>query len=298
MTYLWVYFIIEKERWPFSWKVSILLSCIPIIIVCLKLVGTDAIYDTNQLHDATHFSLKDIINSFQTSVVQIFFYRCLTNYWLGILVSIVSIVTLIKNKKKLLALWTFVSVLGYIIIMGLTFGKPNSPSLLFHIESEWACIAIIVATPFVFTFLPKLKFPTAIWLLSGIFIIRLVYIISSLSPFLSRTNLTEQILSQMRKKQIPKLALYDDSRLKPLTDVYWWGLPYESTLMSSIDGDKQQLTFLLVSPDDKKTLDQLKTPKDFYYVWFSIPCSKLDKEYFNIDSTKSYRVMTYTDFLK
>ena len=297
MTFLWVYLIIEKKNWPFTKNVSILLSCVLIAILGLKFVATNSSYDNEHLHGITHFSIKDILQTFKKPVVKIFLYRCLVNYWLGTLVFIIGIITLIKNNGKVLAIWTFITVLGYVILMGLTYANLDETTLLFHIESEWSFIAIIVSVPFVFLFLPKLRSSTAACLLIGVFVIRLVYIISFLPPFTVRNNVTEQILTQMRKKGIKKLALYDDPKLLSITKLDW-GLPFESMLISAMDGNKPQLTFLFVNADDKKTIEELNSTRDFYHAWMMLPYNDLNKEYFNIDTTKPYQVMTYGEFLK
>ena len=297
MTFLWVYLIIEKKNWPFSKNVSLLLSSILIVMLGLKLVATNSSYDNQHLHGIMHFSIKDILLTFQKPVVKIFLYRCMVNYWLGTLVFIIGIITLVKSNEKILAIWTFISVLGYIIIMGLTYESLDETTLLFHIESEWSFLAIIVAAPFVFISLPKLKSQTIAWLLIGIFVIRSAYIISSLQSFTIRNNQTEQILAQMRKKGITKLALYNDQHLMEIAKL-GWGLPFESILRSSIDGDKPQLTFLFVNPDDKKTMEELNNTKGFYHAWMMLSYKDLNKEYFNIDTTKPYQIMTYAEFLK
>ncbi len=297
VTFLLVYLIIEKRNWPFSVNTSILLISAILLIIGLKFLATSSSYDAYHLRGVTHFSIKDIITTFQKSVVQMFLYRCLVNYWLGVLVFIIGMVTLIKKKENALAIWTGVSVLGYLIIMGLTYPNLDRNTLLFHIESEWSCIGIIVATPFVLTFLPGLRSSTAVWLLAGIFFVRLIYIVSFIPAFSQRNEMTEQILNQMRKKGITKLALYNDQHLMSLVKLDW-GLPFESILMSSMDGDKQKLTFLFVNPDDKKTIGELNNSKDFYHAWMMLPYNDLNKEYFNIDTTKPYQIMTYDEFLK
>jgi len=297
MTFLWVYLIIGKKYWPFSKNHTILLCCLLIFIIGLKFAITDSAYDNIQLHGVTHFSLLDIIDSFQTPTVKIFFYRCIVNYWLGTLVFLISMITLIRSKERILAIWTFISAVGYVIIMGLAYKNLDSTTLLFHIESEWACIGIIVATPFVFTYLPKLKTLRAVWLLSGIFIIRLIYIITFLLAFSLRNTMEEQILNRMRKKGITKLVLFNDSHLLSVFRLDW-ALPYESIMESAIEGDKQQLTFFIINADDKKILGKLNDPKSFFDAFYITPCSVLNKEYFNLDTTKPYQIMTYSELIK
>ena len=298
MAYLWIYLILEKKNWPFSRNVSILLTCLLAVVIALKCLDTTSAYDNDHLRGVTHFSLQDILDAFTSPFLRAFYYRCVTNYWLGTMVFIISIATLVKNNDRRLAIWTFLSALGYIIIMGLTYAGPGGESiLLFHIESEWSGIAIIVATPFVFDFLPRLKSSTAAWVLAVIFVVRILYIISFLQPFTERNNMTEKILAQMRKKGIDKLALYNDAHLMSVSKLYW-GLPYESLYISSMDGNKPQLTFLFVNPDEKQIMENIKNPKLFVEAFGGFPSSLLNKDYFQVDSTKPYTVMTYAELLK
>ncbi len=294
--FLLVYLILEKNIWPFSTTKTILLGSILMLVMIIKFASTNTSYDTERLQWITNFSLHDVINSFQTPVVQTFLGRCITNYWLGMLVFIVSIASLLLNRKRIQALWTLISTVGYIVIMGLAYRDLDANAQLLHIESEWSCIAIIIATPFVLTFLPGLKALIAAGILSVIFIIRLAYIITFIMPFRVRNIVEEQILTQMKNKGITKLALYNDPHLMTLFRLPW-ALSYETIMASAIDDYKPQLTFFFINPNDKDLMEKTKATKGVYDAWNMVPANNLDKEYFSID-TGSYRIMSYTDFLK
>ena len=297
--FLWVYLILEQKNWPFSNKISLLLSACLVLIIGLKYWDAHSLsaYDAEHLKGLKNLTLADITHSVRKPVVKIFLRRCVSNYWLGILVLITSIGALIADKKQILAAWTLLSFAGYLSIMGLCYGSYDDTTLLMHIESEWSCISIIGATPFVFNFLPRLKPPKATVLLSGIFIVRLVYIMSFLPSFTLRNDMEERLLTQMRKKGITKLAIYNDQRLRD-TAILDWALPYESMIMSSMDHDPSQLNFLFVNPDDKETISKLNGLRDFYNVWNIMPIAHLNKAYYNLDSVKPYQVMTYEEFMK
>ena len=297
--YLWVFFIIERNNWPFSKSTSWMLSGLIVVIIAGKfaLSGSATGPEASQLHGVTHFSLKDIIESFSKPEVTMFLYRCLVNYWAGTLVFIIGMVALLRNKQTLLAIWTFLSVTGYVIIKGLTYGTLDGTTQLFHIESEWTAIGIIVATPFVYSFLAAAGKPIGACLLTGIFIARLVYIILFTLPFSARTEMKEQILTQMRRKGITKLAVISTEplRAKAMLD---WGLTYESTIMSSLDGDNPQLTFVFVADYEKAKIEKLKSSTQFFDTWNFIPNNSLNKEYYHLNDAATYQVMTYQDLLK
>ena len=301
LSFLWAYLWIEKKHWPFTRNISILLSGILLSVFVAKFALTSSqSYDGPHLHHVTHFSLQDVIDTFTTPCVRMFFYRCLTNYWLGIVVFIGGLASLYENKEKKLFVFVILSVLGYIVIVGLNYmGAADSYNniYLFHIETEWACISIIAAAPFVFSWLPTMKINYAATFLLLIFIVRIGYIYSSAEDFTWRTSFKKKVMAQMRKKNMTKLALYTDGYYTPKC-ILDWAISYETILQSEMDGDKPQLTFIFVNPDDKNTLAQLKTPGGFFNAWGIMPSRDLNPRYFSIDTTHPYQVMTYDELMK
>ena len=300
LVFLWVYLILEKEKWPFSGNITILLSSLLAIVIFIKYSATAGkqSYDGNQLRGLTHFSLKDLINTFSTPVLQAFFHRCLVNYWVSVLVFIAGIVSLIIRKQKMLAAWTIISCIGYILVMGLIYGGMDSSVLLFHIETEWQCIGIIVAAPFVFTFLPTLRGSFAIGLLAIVFATRLVYIGSAIPKFSWRIQFQERLLAQMKKKNITKLALYDDFPEQKNQYLLDWAAGYESLFTSALSGDKPNRTFIFINRDDKQTMEAISGTKNFYNVWSMLPPNEINSTYFITDTVHAYQIMTYDELIK
>jgi len=299
LVFLWFYFWMERKHWPFSQSRSLLLSGLLLVVIALKytFAVSHLSYDSAHLHGVTHFSINDIIQSFAKPVIIQFLQRCLTNYWIAVIVFILGIAGLFRNNEKRLLVWAIVSCLGYFIIMGLTYGDCDANVQLFHIESEWECLGIIIATPFVFTLLPTLKFRFAAWFLVILFGVRLFYICTAIPLFTWRTHFQERVLAQMKKKNITKLVLYDDAPAIRGKYMLNWGAPYESILMSAMNGDKPQLTFSFVNRDDKQTISSL-VPDKFNSSFGMVPAGSLDREYFIIDTVHPYQVMTYDDFMK
>jgi hypothetical protein len=226
-----------------------------------------------------------------------FAYRCFTLYWPAIVVFALGIASLIKDRRKGLLAWALIALTGYAILMGLTYGGYDSTFALFHIESEWAPATFIIAAPFVFSFLPKVRTSIAIGLLAAIFVIRIGYICTSIHKFTWRTEFKEQVFSQMKKKGITKLALYNDKTLQSrlLLD---WSVPDECILMSAMNGDKPQLLFHFVSPDDTAALQALAKPTSISISFDMLVPRNLNHKYYNIDTTRPYTVMAYEDLLK
>lgn len=296
--FIWVYLIIEKKQWPFSKKRSILLSILLLSVVGIRfaITGSTQSYDQQHLHGLTHFSLQDVISSFSTPVVTMFALRSLTNYWIGVIILVLAVIMLIKQQQKRLAGWVIVSCVGYIIVMGLTYGGLDENVGLFHIETEWQCIGILMAAPFVFGVLPLLRQKQAVIALSAILLIRLTYIGLSVPAFTWRVAFNKKVLAKMKERNITKLALYNDKECWPRY-ILDWTAPYESIFESATSGEMPQRTFLFVNPDDKAQINALKETKGIKMFDMMSP-GMFDHYYFNIDSTQSYQVMTCAEFFK
>ncbi len=298
VVFLWVYFLIQKQTWSFSKGTSILLSVILLLAIAVKFVfSINQPYDGSLLHGATHFSIKDVVRSFGTPVVRMFAYRCVTLYWPAIILFLLGIVALVKTKQNKLLAWTLVSAGGYLILMGLTYGGYESSFELFHVESEWAPITFIIAAPFAYSFLPRLRPMYTLVLLSSVFIVKIAYIGMSLPKFTWRNEFKEQVFTQMKKKNITKLALYNDKMIqsKLMLD---WSLPNECILMSAMAGDQPQLTFRFVNPEDTAALHALSKPNSISISFDMLVPGNLNSDYYNIDTTRPYTVMSYGELLK
>ncbi len=300
LVFLFIYLWLDNRYWPFSKRQSLIPASIILGVIAAKYVFSvcHPSWDSVHLHGVTHFSFKDVYQSFSRPVATVFLQRCLNCYWPAIIVFISGIASLIYTRQRKKAAWVVISVIGYFIIMGLTYaGDEDGKIELFHIESEWQCLGIIIATPFVFSFLPALKTSVASVIVIIFFLIRLIYIVEEAPVFKWRIQFQEQVLAQMRKKNITKLVLYDNTAGISKKYLLNWGAPYESLFRSVMDGDNPQLVFSFVNPDDSSTLSALK-PDRFNTGFGTIPTHTLNTEYFITDTTHPYEVMAYDEFLK
>ena len=124
MSFLWVYMLIEKKNWPFTAPHTILLTSVLGAVIAFRYFSTvnaPQSYHGNHLNGIQKLSFQDIFDCFSTPVVRIFLLRCISNYWLAIIIFIISLVSLIINRKILLTILTLFACLGYIILMGITY---------------------------------------------------------------------------------------------------------------------------------------------------------------------------------
>jgi len=309
LAFIWSYLIIEKTNWPFQPRMTVLLSALLAAIIAYKYLSTihgPQSYDNEHLEGMKKLTFQDMFDSFSTPVIKIFLIRCWQNYWVAPLVLITGIVSLIIHKRIFLAVWTLLASVGYFVIMGVSYSTMPFNFLpdeigkayqLWHIEIEWSCIGIIVSVPFVFSFLPKIKPTIAVGILASIFLVRLFYMGSYMQDFVWRIRFEEGIMAQMKKKEINNLALHrEPERYNQF--ILDWGMPFETILMSAINGDKPQRTFFFINPDDTQTRDLLKKYPGFYNAYGVLPNYMLNHTYFSVDTTTQYQVMSYETLMK
>ncbi|PQJ12112.1 hypothetical protein CJD36_010015 [Flavipsychrobacter stenotrophus] len=294
--FLWGFLWIRQEGWPFSRGMSVLLSsCIVLIVACKFLVVQSKSYDDEHLHNLTHLSLKDIFLAFNSGGVRKFVMRCLGNYWLVFFIFPAGLITAWKANKKPLAFWCAAAFTGYVCVMGITY--PQGDILKFHIESEWQSMAIIMSALFVFYFMPRVEVRKAILLLSVIFIVRIGYIAAARDKFTWRTAFTKEVMVQMKKKGITKLAIANEAALKEKY-ILDWAVANECMLMSAMQKDEPQMTFTFIDTNYATLLTQLKDPKVVAASFDLVHPNDWNYDYYKPDTTHAYAIMTYSELFK
>ncbi|RYG50032.1 MAG: hypothetical protein EOO01_11615, partial [Chitinophagaceae bacterium] len=222
--FLALFLLAERKSWPFSKMMTLAFAGIVLLIMAVKfLKAGNNPYDNEHLQPLAKISLTDLWGFYKPAVVQNFFARCITNYWAATMVFFLSCYILIRKKKFLQLAITLACVLGFVILIGIVYaGYQEMPGdrNLFHIESEWQCMGILIAAGFVFYFLPSMKERYALQLLSAIFISRTVYILAALPLFSERTAMSEKILLRMQDLGITKLGIINDDRIRSAYNIY------------------------------------------------------------------------------
>jgi len=297
--FLWGYFFINKEQWPYSRSSSVLFSALLVMIVLLKYFVSRVShgYDSGKIDLATQLNPTGIWHALKAPMTKTFFHDCIYNYWLILLIFLTGIVILIKERKWPLLLWTLLFTIGFYTLMALTYGNSlYDRHTLFYMESEWMSFSLILAAPFVFNFLPCLQARNAAWLLAFIFIVRFTYILEAAPVFTARIAFIERGLQQMRKKGLTKLVLIKENNSLDDKLLMAWGLPDESLMASVMDGDRPARTFTEMPPEQLAK----GVPKDHktMIASFQLVNEKLNRKYFPIDTTGAYQIMTWETFNK
>jgi hypothetical protein len=297
IAFIWGYFLIDGAEWQRSNRASVLLTFLLVTIVAIKMIiGASDPYDNEHLHNVTHFSLRDIAESLTKPVIITFLSRCLTNYWSALIVFVLGVGSLWSSGKKALAGWTILACTGYLILMGLAYGEYDEHMLLFHIEIEWRCLSVILATPFVFAFLPSIRIVRSTLLLTLVFIIRLLYVGQAMDKYVSRIELERNMLAKMTNVGISKVAIYEEPHLKG-EYILNWAIPYETIMLSAMDNAQPNMTVLFVNPDHHEEQNCIKDPK-YLYLFDCVPAKKINTLYFAVDTTRPYSTMHYREVMQ
>jgi hypothetical protein len=204
---------------------------------------------------------------------------------------------LLKKKGKHIAGWTVLTCVGYIIIIGLTYGDYKGEFALFHIESEWGALSVVMAAAFVFEYLSQLTTKTVVVLLLAIFGVRMGYIYRSAKVFGERNELKNVLLHKMKEKGFSKVALYENKKLSDQL-ILDWTLPEEVMLGSAMNGDRPQLSCRFVRTADTAALIDPAMSDRVSFDFGYLPNSELNAHYFAIDTSTPYVLLTYEELMK
>lgn len=288
--FLWGFLLLDARKWPFSIPYSIVLSGILLFLIAAKYITSRKWggYDSVKMQPIKYMHIWDAWEALISPMAQSFVIKSLTQYWILPIVFLAGIVTLFKQKKYLPLAWTLVMSLGYFIAVCVTF--ENATWLTFYFETQWMPLTIIVASPFVYYFLPTLRQKYAVLLLCAIFAIRLGYIVASAPKFVERREWIEQKLDEMRAANLSKMVIYNRGE-QELNDLLLmdWGLPTESMLASAIAGDEPQLTFVRMPQQEIwRRPDVNTTMISCFENW---KYEQLNADYFSFDTLSNYTII-------
>ncbi len=287
--FLWFFFMIQKNIWPFNRKWTIIYSLIILIILAARfavsLYYSRYMYDAAKMQAAIHFSLDDLLHVFDSPMAREFAKRCLTNYWIMPLLFVSGIISGIRQKQYRPVLLSAGFALVYFVVMCLTF----TDFITYYSESEWMSFAIIVTAPFVYFTLPKLKPSLAVYLIAGIFLVRLGYIGMASDKFVQRKEWIYATLDTMRQKKLSKGIIYETEETRNILLQNNWSQPSESMIASALHDDNPTLTFVVDKPENirKRMPQNNQMILDFETGEYK----KMNPLYFRFDTTVSYQLI-------
>lgn len=291
--FLWGFFLIDKSHWKFTRHQTIILTSIVALLTVAKLVlsKTTASYDSEMMQGVGALSPGSLLEAITSDMATELLKNTIKNFWLVPILFIAGIIASLKQRKQLLVVYTTVFLFAYFIAVCLTF----KGYLAFYTESELMAAAIIATAPFVYFVLPQLKEKQRVLFVALIFIVRLAYIGVSSQKFTNRVGAINKVLQQMQRDNITKIALLkDEDRVEPV----WmldWGVPVESIMLSALNDDSIQRTFIILKPGEENRVavdaSQLVTTD----IW---RIDQLNQFYYHFDTTQPYLIKPYKDYIR
>ncbi|HTN16266.1 MAG TPA: hypothetical protein VL092_01195, partial [Chitinophagaceae bacterium] len=164
--------------------------------------------------------------------------------------------------------------------------------LKFYIESEWMPMTLLALLPFVWFALPRMNLIIAGLLLLTFFTMRLIQIGNSSDKFEKRITEIRRITTALQERGIPKAMIerHQNDAIHSMSTMSW-GLPYETLILSGMDGKNKPVTALLLFEDEIKGKLARITEKDFVSPFWEQSYTKLNARYFRIDTIRPYVVL-------
>lgn len=267
------------------------------VIILLLLFGKYQLsrngwYDASKLEGVEQLNWEKIVGVLHSGQLVSFGRLLLQNYWLALVVFGGSLWVLLQMKHYLVLMFWLLCLMAYGVLIGLTFPDAYGRSMQFYMESEWAALAILLATPLAFKFAKSET--TYVFLVFAIFFgIRLVYIFDSFSYFDARYQRLNRFVTVLQQKDIEKAVIVEDQQQSENDFIMNWGLPVESMMLSELNGYPKQTTFKIISAHP----ENLMRARDSFYAPFDIKSTTvLNPQYFRLDSTQNYQILSAIDF--
>ncbi|MCW3123211.1 MAG: hypothetical protein JWQ38_2703 [Flavipsychrobacter sp.] len=294
--YLWFFLMADKEKWPYTKVQTWILTAILLVLSLWKFYeGMKHGYDSTKIESLTTFQPKRILTVYNAPQFHFFIKSCITNYWAFALIFIAGLIALLKEKKYWLTFITLGAAGAYFILLCITYW--DTESRRFYMEIEYMPLTIITSAAFVYFLLPKLTPKISMGIIIAVYLVRLAYMHHAIKPFEERLALVERMNTKMKEKNITKVLLTNPTDDAGKTLIMTWGSPVESILLSKLNGEEPQRTFMFMDQGEMIGFDTTmrNTMAGCWEAWTPV---KLNHHYFNIDTTTTYRVMTYSELMQ
>ncbi len=284
--FLWFFYLIDKQL-PVNKTTAAASIILLVLAYCKFYQGQHHGYDSGKIELVTELKGDKVKHLFSSPQLKMFVNSCLTRYWLFLVLAGWGLISLVKRKAYVLAGYTILCSAGYIVLLVITYWEVDN--LRFYMESEYMPLTLIACAPFVYYTLPALKKQQAFLLLTLVFGIKLVYIVYSAAPFKERLTLMEGFNRQMKEKGVTKMIgthIDGNTNQKLLMN---WGMPVESMMLSQLQGERPQRTFIIEDSQQLKTFNTAS--KDTMLGCFEkLPATKMNAGYFLLDTRSVYTI--------
>ncbi len=235
LAFLWVYlnlFNAKSIRQVISLRTVAYTVVIAVAIGLRYWMSKGGGYDSAKLPEFYNLGPSDLLATFTSGQAKTMYRLVLKNYWVLIPLVLGGTYGALRSRKWWMLPIAAGAALGYFCLVCITYPSAYGREYLFYFESEWQAFGLILATPFVLHFLPRIPSRlTVTGLMVLIFGIRLAYITTSYSYFDTRLENLGVLNEAVREIGKEKALLVPASALAPYFGMSW-GLPVETYFLS------------------------------------------------------------------
>ena len=266
-------------------KLIILGGAILLVLIYKMFFGQQYAYDQSSMSHANTILTKPL-QYFDLTSTRMWRNQWLTNYLAYPIVLTLMLLGIWKNENRWKFTFTVLSCFAYLYLVNKSY---HWRSPLFHMESFYQVVAMMLIFPITYDLLPKIRSGKALSILLGLWLcFRIVLIILAGNTYTKRYDfigdlLHSESMSQGQNYYTKETAYLQDQLILP------WSVPYETLLRTAMVGEDKCKTLTVVK--DMKKFEGLngKRKKHFRTLYGSIPFSELPAQYFYFDDMGSYK---------
>lgn len=242
-------------------------------------------YDGDKLNQLSGQSLSSWLSFMDKPVAKTFLPELFQNHWSALIVIILVVTLLIRERLYLMLIWA----IGFSMVYMITISMIIIEYTRFYTESQWMAVAIFISLPLMYL-LQTISKSVISKITVLVFILWIFNIPESYRSFKHRYEWQRSILDKMESKGIDKLMLSNTNKEVIENLKMAWALPVESLNISAAEY-KRPMTFIINQPERTKS-DQ----KVFLSCFEDIAIKNLNQNYFPLDTTTSYSNFEYDSF--
>lgn len=199
-------------------------------------LSTSGWYDSIKLEAVHEVSLSGIIDTFTSGHAATMAGLTLSNYWLIYPLLALGIYGVAAAGKWYLIPLTLAGLIAYFILVCTTYPVAFGRQYLAYFESEWMAWGMILATPFVIHYLPRLRWWVAVSGLTILLGVRFFYISEASIYYKTRFHNLEILSEELENVTGGKAVLPSSNVWAADYFGFTWGLPTETALYSVVKG--------------------------------------------------------------
>ncbi len=244
----------------------------------VKLKFFNNFYDSKSMEGLTNI-LTQFPYYFRLKSFQNFYLYVLNDYYLLVLLAVITFVFLAATKKYWQALLMCFFLVGVWFVITINYANGTSQ---FYVESQYLILVIFVAMPFAYFVIEHaLARPFAYFVVVAAMALSLIRISATANIYRERLDYIREVSNSSFNKRIMPYEKIDSKKL-----MFTWGISFEVWLISTLETGKTHS--VIYEERDHQFEDQLSKQAVFITLMGIYDYAGLNNLYFKKDSVEVY----------